>query len=116
MTTQRIVVGAHYGLRDWMAQRITAVIIALYSVILLVAVLMLPERSYGAWASLFSGGFMKVTTLLAMLSLIYHAWIGVRDIFMDYVKPTWLRLSLYVATIVLLIAYVLWSVMILWSV
>ncbi len=116
MTTQRIVVGAHYGLRDWLAQRITAIILALYSVVLLVAVLMLPDRSYGAWASLFAGGFMKVLTLLAILALIYHAWIGVRDIFMDYIKPVWLRLTLEVATIVVLIGYAMWTVMILWSV
>ena len=37
---------------------------------------------------------MRVATLLAMLALIYHAWVGIRDVLMDYIKPTWMRLSL----------------------
>ena len=116
MTTKRIVVGAHYGLRDWLAQRITAVILALYTIVLLVSLLALPELNYGNWAGLFASSWMKVLTLLAVLSLIWHAWIGVRDIYMDYIKPTAVRLFLQVATIVVLVGYACWAVIILWSV
>jgi succinate dehydrogenase / fumarate reductase membrane anchor subunit len=56
-----------------------------------------------------------VLTLLAMLSLFWHAWIGVRDIYMDYVKPTSIRLTLQVLTIVLLVGYAMWTFTILWS-
>ena len=59
---------------------------------------------------------MKVLTLLALIALAWHAWIGVRDIFMDYVRSTALRLVLQVATIVALVAYALWAVIILWRV
>lgn len=116
MTTKRIVVGAHYGLKDWLAQRITAIVMAVYTVVLLVALMVQPELSYGTWAGLFASSWMKVLTLLALVSLFWHAWIGVRDIFMDYVKPTWVRLLLQVCTVVLLVAYALWAVIILWSV
>ncbi len=116
MTTQRIVVGAHYGLRDWMAQRISAVILAIYTLVLLVSLLMLPELSYGTWAGLFASAWMKVATVLAILALIYHVWIGVRDIYMDYIKPTSIRLILQVATIVALLGYAAWAVIILWRV
>lgn len=116
MTTQRIVTGAHYGLRDWLAQRITAVILAVYTLWLLVELLMMPELTYGNWAGLFGSIHMKVLTLLALVALAWHAWIGVRDIFMDYIKPTGLRLLLQVATIVALAAYVVWAVTILWRV
>jgi succinate dehydrogenase / fumarate reductase, membrane anchor subunit len=116
MTTQRIVVGAHYGLRDWMAQRISAVILAIYTLVLLVSLLMLPELSYGTWAGLFASSWMKVATVLAILALIYHVWIGVRDIYMDYIKPTSIRLILQVATIVALLGYAAWAVIILWRV
>lgn len=116
MGSKRIVVGAHYGLKDWLAQRITAIIIAVYTVVLLVALMFTPELSYGTWAGLFASGWMKVLTLLALLSVMWHAWIGVRDIFMDYIKPTGLRLFLQVATIVALVAYAWWAVIILWSV
>ena len=116
MTTRRIVVGAHYGLRDWLAQRVSAVVLLLYTLVLLGAVVFGPQLSYGTWAGLFASGWMKVLTLLALLSLVYHAWIGVRDIYMDYIKPTGVRLVLQVGTIVLLAGYACWAVLILWRV
>ena len=48
---------------------------------------------YDGWAGMFVPLPMKIVTLVALLALFYHAWIGVRDIWMDYVKPTWVRLS-----------------------
>ncbi len=115
-TDKRIVVGAHYGLRDWLAQRFTAVAMAAYTAVLLVSLLALPELTYGTWAGLFASGWMKVLTLVALLALTWHAWVGVRDICMDYVKPVGLRLALQAASIVLLVAYACWAVIILWSV
>ena len=80
MTTQRIVSGAHYGLRDWLGQRVTAIALTLYCIYLLIAVLTVPRLTYSSWYGLFLSPFMRVATLLAMLSLIYHAWIGIRDV------------------------------------
>jgi succinate dehydrogenase / fumarate reductase membrane anchor subunit len=116
MTTKRIVVGAHYGLKDWLAQRVTAVVLAVYTVILLLALMVQPELTYGSWAGLFASPWMKVFTLLALLSLMWHAWIGVRDIFMDYIKPTGVRLFLQILTILALVGYGCWTVIILWRV
>jgi len=116
MTSKRIVVGAHYGLKDWLAQRITALVLAVYTVVLLVSLLFLPELSYATWAGLFASAWMKVLTLIALIALAWHVWIGVRDIFMDYVKPTAVRLFLQVVTIVVLVGYVCWAVIILWRV
>jgi succinate dehydrogenase / fumarate reductase membrane anchor subunit len=50
-----------------------------------------------------------------MVSLLYHGWVGAREIFMDYVKPTGLRLALYVLTIGVLLAYLGWTIQILWG-
>ncbi len=116
MATSRIVVGARYGLRDWLAQRVTGVLLLVYTVVLACAIVQAPELDYGSWAGLFVPTWMKVATLVAVLALIWHAWVGVRDIFMDYVKPTMVRLALQVGTIVLLIAYAFWAVIILWRV
>jgi succinate dehydrogenase / fumarate reductase, membrane anchor subunit len=116
MTINRIVVGAHYGLKDWLAQRITAVVLVVFTVVLLAALLLVPELDYGTWAGLFAGTWMKVLTLLAICALAWHAWIGVRDILMDYIKPTGVRLFLQVATIVALAGYAWWAVIILWRV
>ena len=116
MTTKRIVVGAHYGLKDWLVQRVTAVVLAAYTVILLLTLPAQPELTYGSWAGLFASPWMKVFTLLALLSLMWHAWIGVRDIYMDYIKPTGVRLFLQILTVLALVGYGCWTVIILWRV
>jgi len=112
--TKRIVVGAHYGLRDWLAQRVTAVLMALFTVVLLVQVLMPGELGYDRWAGIFSHQWMRVLTFVVILSLTYHAWVGMRDIWMDYVKPVGLRLCLQVFTLVWLLGCAGWAIQVLW--
>ena len=112
----RIVVGAGYGLKDWIAQRATAVIMAVYTVIFAVAALATCPTTFEAWRGLFANGFMKFATFLFFVSLFYHAWIGVRDILMDYVKPDGLRLVLMIVTAALLVGYTGWALAILWRV
>jgi succinate dehydrogenase / fumarate reductase membrane anchor subunit len=114
--SKRLVVGAHYGLRDWLVQRVTAVIVACYAIMLLLVLMVNGNFTYDGWAGLFSNLAMKVFTLTALLSLFYHAWIGVRDIWMDYVKCTGVRLALQVLTILWLVLCAVWSVQILWRV
>lgn len=115
MVTKRTVVGAHYGLRDWIAQRVTAGIIAGYVVYLLVMVAVRSPLDFFTWRELFSHTWMRVPTLVALLCVYLHAWVGVRDILMDYVKPTIVRLVMQVGVIVALLAYAAWTVQILWS-
>jgi succinate dehydrogenase / fumarate reductase membrane anchor subunit len=110
---KRLVVGAHYGLRDWLVQRITALIMALYTLIML-AVFFNKSFNYDSWKALFAQGWMRVATLLFAASLAWHAWVGMRDILMDYVKPDGLRLALRIGTLLLLAAYVGWTIQILW--
>ena len=111
---ERVVTGAHYGLRDWLAQRITAAIMAVYSVILLVVLIGAPPYSYAVWRDLFAQGWMRVATLLFMASLAWHAWVGMRNILMDYIKPDGLRLSLQVGSLLVIAAYLGWAIQILW--
>jgi len=110
----RIVTGAHYGMRDWLAQRITAVIMAIYSVIMAVVFFVGVPLTYGVWRDLFSQGWMRVATLLFAFSLAWHAWVGMRDIVMDYVKPTALRLGMEISVLVMLALYLGWTVQVLW--
>ena len=112
--TNRIVTGAHYGLRDWLAQRITAVIMAVYSVIVVIVLFTSKTITYVVWRDLFAQGWMRVATLLFMVSLAWHAWVGVRDILMDYIKPAGLRLALEVLVLLTIAAYAGWTIQILW--
>jgi succinate dehydrogenase / fumarate reductase membrane anchor subunit len=113
--SKRIVVGARYGLRDWLAQRVTAVLMALFTVVLLLQVLFGGPLGYDRWAAIFTAQWMKFLTFTVILSLAWHAWIGMRDIFMDYVtKSVGMRLTLQVATIVWLVGCAGWAVQVLW--
>lgn len=111
----RIVVGAHYGLRDWLIQRISAVVMALYGLSLSVYLLLQPRVDYDVWTGLFSSLAVRSFTLLFLMCLFYHAWVGVRSIVMDYVKPAGARLAIYVLVILVSLLYTIWSVQILWG-
>ena len=113
--TKRIVSGAHYGLRDWLAQRVTAVLMALFTIVLLAQILLTRQPlGYDLWAGIFSQQWMKFLSFGLIISLAYHAWVGVRDIWMDYVKPVGLRLALHVFTLVWLLGCAGWAIQVLW--
>ena len=111
----RVVVGAHYGLRDWLIQRVTAAVMAAYSVVLAGYLLRQPNLSYDTWTGLFSSQPIRTFTLLFLFCLFYHAWIGVRDIVMDYVKQASLRLVIHIVVVLVFLLYAIWSVQILWG-
>ena len=111
---KRLVVGAHYGLMDWLAQRITGIIMAAYTVIIFAATLAGATGSREAWHAFMANGFIRFITFLFIVSLCYHAWVGVRDIWMDYVKPAAIRVTLHVLTLLALVGYAGWAVQIIW--
>ena len=112
--SKRLVVGAHYGFRDWLSQRVTGALMALFTIVLLAQVLVGPKLGYDRWASIFSAQWMKVLTFVVIVSLAWHAWVGVRDIWMDYVKSVAVRLTLQVLTLVWLVGCAGWAVQVLW--
>lgn len=113
---KRIVSGAHYGLRDWLMQRITAVVVAVYLLVLVYFLLTHQPLQYADWHAFFACRTVRLGTILFLLALLLHAWVGVRDIFMDYLKPVFLRLTAEVLTILVLIAYAAWGIEILWGI
>lgn len=106
---------AHYGSRGWLMQRATAVVMLVYTLFFLAVLLGLPRIDYPHWKALWSLPVMRYATVLFVVSVLLHAWVGVRNIFMDYVKDTGLRLVLYVLVILTLVAYGAWSVQIIWG-
>jgi succinate dehydrogenase membrane anchor subunit len=115
MVTRREAVGAHYGFKDWLLQRLTAVLMTAYTLLLLGIVLWRGGIDYTLWCALFANGAFLLASFLFMVALLYHAWIGVRDIYMDYVKSVALRLALQSISVAVLIAYLGWTIQILWG-
>ena len=113
--SKRVVVGAHYGIRDWLAQRVTATLMATFTILVLAQVIFTSGPiGYEEWAGIFASQWMKFLTFTTIVALLYHAWIGIRDIWMDYVKPVGVRLVLHVASLVWLIGCAGWAVQALW--
>lgn len=111
---KRVVVGAHYGLRDWLAQRITAVVMAVFTAVVLAGVFAGAGSSLEAWRGFIANPLISFLAFLFVLSLCFHAWIGVRDIWMDYLTSTGLRLLMHTLTLLALIGYAGWATQILW--
>ncbi len=113
--SKRIVVGAHYGMRDWLSQRVTAGLMALFTLIVLAQVIFSKGPiGYDKWAGIFASQWMKVLTFTVIAALLWHVWVGMRDVFMDYVKPVGIRLLLQVFTIVWLTGCAGWALQVLW--
>jgi succinate dehydrogenase / fumarate reductase membrane anchor subunit len=114
--SKRVVVGAHYGLRDWLAQRVTGVLMALFTVVVLAQLLLTKGPiGYELWAGIFAAQWMKVLTFTVIIALLYHVWVGMRDVWMDYITAAvWLRLVLQIFTIVWLVGCAGWAIQVLW--
>ncbi|PAT34133.1 succinate dehydrogenase, hydrophobic membrane anchor protein [Vandammella animalimorsus] len=113
--SKRLVVGAHYGLRDWLSQRITAILIALFALVLMAQVCFTKGPiDYAAWRAIFDAQWMRLFAFVTAVAVLWHAWVGVRDIWMDYVPAAGLRLFMDVLTIVWLVGCAGWVFQILW--
>lgn len=104
------------GLRDWLIQRVTSIVLAVYVFFIFGFILLNPGLQYYSWIALFSNNAMRVFTVLVLLSLVWHAWIGIWTIATDYLKPVAVRLPFQVAVIIALFAYFIWGVQILWGI
>lgn len=104
------------GMRVWLTQRISAVVMACYLVVLTIVLAVRRPNSYEAWLDLMSPYWWRALTLVFFMSLFVHAWLGVRDVFKDYVFNLKLRAFLQIVVDLLLIVYLCFVVSILWGI
>ncbi len=102
------------GYKDWLIQRFSAVFIGIYVLMLLGYVLSQPSITYPLWHSLFQNVAVRIFTLLTLLAIVWHAWIGLWTVLTDYVKPKVLRFVCEVIVAGLLISYLVWGFLSLW--
>ncbi|GAB3473465.1 succinate dehydrogenase, hydrophobic membrane anchor protein [Azotobacter salinestris] len=111
------------GLYDWMAQRVSAVILAAYTLFLLGYLFFSSDLTYGEWHGLFSSTGMRIFSLLALVALSVHAWVGMWTISTDYLTPmalgklaTVVRFLFQAACGIAMFAFFVWGVQILWGI
>lgn len=98
----------HRGFYDWIAQRVSAVLIGGYAVFIFAFILMNQPMQFSVWHDLFSHLMMKIATFLTLLAVLWHAWIGLWTVLTDYIKCNALRLLLEIALILVLLSYFVW--------
>lgn len=103
------------GMKDWYIQRLTAFILLLYVIFLVVFCVSHSPVNYLVWHDLFSQLWVKIFTLLAAFSMIFHAWVGIWTIFTDYIHCSKLRGTLMTLVTIAFFAMIVWSIVILWG-
>ena len=101
------------GSRDWILQRISAVVLAVYSVVM-VGFFLFNDVDFEIWQGFMLSLPMKLFSLVAILSLVFHAWVGMWTVLTDYVKSSGLRLVIQSLVIIAVLVYLFWGVMIFW--
>lgn len=97
------------GLSDWLWQRVSAVVFLAYCVMLCYAIFSTPGHNFEHWHAWFMQPWMRVFTLLALLSVLIHAWVGIWTVLTDYIKLGFLRLIMQCGMIGLLFVYLIWG-------
>ena len=113
MMNSRIGGSARSGLAEWVIQRASALYLAGFVSWLVVRFGVAPISSYPEWRSWFAQGGVRLAFALAFLNVSLHAWVGVRSVLLDYLKPFALRLAAQTAMVFLLLIQLYWAAQIL---
>ncbi len=103
------------GFRDWLWQRLSAVILAAYTIFFLVYALLPGEVTFTQWQTLFHSRAMQVASSVVLVNLLIHAFIGVWTIATDYIKPNALRILFHASVLIALMSYLVWGFVIIWA-
>lgn len=104
------------GLRDWLIQRISALVIGIYALVLGIFWLNHPDMDYETWRAFFACPWVKILNSIAWVSIILHAWIGLWTVTTDYLKSLWLRLTVQVLIMLSLSGLFFWGILVFWGV
>jgi len=96
------------GFRAWLVQRVSAIYLAIYFSYLFFYFSLYPPAAYAQWRSWLADPLVGITMALFFLALLMHAWIGVRDVVIDYVHSLAIRLTVLIAIALLLTGCGFW--------
>ena len=103
------------GIHDFILIRATAIILTLYTFYLVGFFAFGPELTFATWSAFFAKLSTKVFTMLALLSVLIHAWIGLWQVLTDYIKPAALRAGMQFGVVAVLLVYLFSGFFIVWG-
>ncbi len=104
------------GMRAWLLQRLSGAYVGLYLVVALLVLGCGSTLDYDRWHGLLSQPAISIATMVFFYSILIHAWVGIRDVLLDYVQISALRFSILMVLALGLITMGIWVSMILFSV
>lgn len=104
-----------HGLRDWLIQRVTSIVLLAFTLFVVGFLLSHQPLQFSQWYGLFQHTGMRVFTLLALLSLLCHAWVGLWTVTTDYLPKLGIRLVVQVIIFLTLLWLFLWGILIVWG-
>lgn len=100
---------AHRGLGEWLVQRLSSLYLAGFLLWLVLVLGFSPPADYVAWKAWFGCGAVRLAFALFFLAVLLHAWVGLRSVFLDYLKRLWMRLAAQFLTALGLLALAIWA-------
>lgn len=105
--------GVHHGLNEWLLQRVTAIYIGLFGLYMILQSFCSPVLDYSQWQAWINQPLIKTAWAVFIVSLLYHGWVGMRSVFLDYAKPLWFRFLISALSTLFFLAMLIWTLIIL---
>ena len=103
------------GVQDWWLQRLSAIFMLVYVVILSYQLISADGINYYSWSAIFSTTWMQVMTFLTVLAISIHAWVGLWIVSTDYINPIAVRNAFQAIVLIVCLGIVAWTGMIFWG-
>ena len=97
------------GLRPWVIQRVSAVYIALFILYLIYSGISAEQTGFEPWRVWLFDPVNSVGVGLFIIAVLFHAWIGIRDVILDYVHDIMLRIFVLALVLGVLAGSGLWA-------
>lgn len=97
-----------YGLRAWILQRVSALYLGAFVLYLLIGFAVDAPADYAAWKAWVAQPHVAVLGALFFIMLLAHAWVGARDVILDYAPNLALRATLLILLALLLLLCAIW--------
>jgi len=101
------------GMHAWLLQRLTAVFMLVCFVVAALYFLLSPPQSYEEWRTVVTATPVALALALFFIAVSLHAWIGLRDIIIDYVHRFSLRILVLSLIFIVLFGQTLWLFLVL---
>lgn len=104
------------GLKDWVIQRVSSLVVAIYTIFMLFYIVSHPQVDYLTWRELFTPLWMKLFSLLTLIAVLLHAYVGLWTVSTDYLHTLWVRFSVQMLIRLVIFVLLIWGIQVLWSV